>query len=82
MTTGTTTAINGDSSIPFLCHTAMSLTLIQAGVFCYYIDWGEHIVPPPFLLYLLSNYHETWHDSFLRQSLSKAVKVRCIMMSL
>ena len=36
----------------------------------------------PFLLYLLSNYYQTWHDSTLEQNLSKAVKVKSIMTSL
>ena len=35
---------------------------IQAGVFCYYVGWEG----APFLHYLLSNYHQTWHDSSLR----------------
>ena len=38
--------------------------------------------PPLFLLYLLSSYHQTWHDSSLRQNLSKAEKVKSIMTSL
>ena len=37
---------------------------------------------PPFLLYLLFNYHQTWHDNSLRQNLSKTVKVKFIMTSL
>ena len=37
---------------------------IQAGVFCYTIGWGGTLCPPPFLLYLLSNF--PWHDSSLR----------------
>ena len=28
-------------------------------------------MPSPFLLYLLSNYHHTWHDSTMAQNLSK-----------
>ena len=41
---------------------------------------GKSIVPPPlFLLYLLSNYHQTWHDSTMAQNLSRAVKVKSIM---
>ena len=43
---------------------------------------GGHIVPCPFLLYLLFNYHQTWHDSSLRQNLSKTVKVKSILTSL
>ena len=35
----------------------------------------------PFLLYLLSNYYQTWHDGTLAQNLSKAVKVISIMTS-
>ena len=35
--------------------------------------------PPSFLLNLLSNYHQSWHDSSLRQNLSKAEKVKSIM---
>ena len=46
---------------------------IQAEVFCYYIARSP---------YLLSNYHQTWHDSSLSQNLSKAVKVKQIMTSL
>ena len=38
---------------------------IQAGAFRYYIGWEGHNVPPPFLFYLLSNYHQTWHGSTL-----------------
>ena len=53
----------------------MGLNTVQAGVFCYYIG-------PPFLLYLSSNYHQTWHYSSLRQNLSKAVKFKSIMTSL
>ena len=36
----------------------------------------------PFLLYLLSNYHQTWHASTMAQNLSKAVTVKSIMTSL
>ena len=55
---------------------------IQAGLFCYHIGWEGHIVPPPpFLLYLLSNCNQTWHDSSLGQHLSKTVKVKSIMTS-
>ena len=50
---------------------------IQAGVFWNHIGW-----PPPFLLYLLSNYHQTWHASTMPQNLSKTVKVKPIMTSL
>ena len=46
---------------------------IQAGVFWNHIQ---------FLLHLLSNYHQTWHDSTMAQNLSRAVKVKSIMMSL
>ena len=35
-----------------------------------------------FLLYLLSNYHQTWHDSTMAQNLSAAVKVKSKMTSL
>ena len=31
-------------------------------------------MPPLFLLYLWSNYNQTWHDCTLRQNLSKALK--------
>ena len=47
---------------------------IQAGVFWNHIGWG-HIVPPLFLLYLWSNYSQTWHDDTLGRSLSKAIKI-------
>ena len=30
--------------------------------------------PPLFLLYLWSNYNQTWHDGTLGQNLSKAIK--------
>ena len=32
-------------------------------------------MPPLFLLYLWSNYNQTWHDGTLEQNLSKAVKI-------
>ena len=32
-------------------------------------------MPPPFLLYLLSNYNQTWHDGTLGQNLLKATKI-------
>ena len=52
-------------------------------VFCYHIGWGTMCPPPhPFLLYLLSNYHQTCHDSSLRQNLLKSVKVKFIVTSL
>ena len=47
---------------------------IQAGVFWNHIGWGG-IVPPLFLLYLWSNYNQTWHDGTLGKNLSKAVKI-------
>ena len=37
---------------------------------------------PLFLLYLLSNYHQTWYNSTMAQNLSRAVKVKSIMTSL
>ena len=41
---------------------------IQAGVF-----WNH--IGPLFLLYLWSNYNQTWHDGTLGQNLSKAIKI-------
>ena len=38
------------------------LTLFRLGYFGT-IQAGGHIVPPPFLLYLLSNHCQTWHGS-------------------
>ena len=32
-------------------------------------------MPPLFLLYLWSNYNQTWHDGTLGQNLSKAIKI-------
>ena len=32
-------------------------------------------MPPLFLLYLWSNYNQTWHDGTLEQSLLKAIKI-------
>ena len=32
-------------------------------------------MPPLFLLYLLSNYNQAWHDSTLGKNLSKAIKI-------
>ena len=52
------------------------LNPIQSGVFWNHIGWegvGD-IVPPLFLLYLWSNYNQTWRDCTLRQNLSKALK--------
>ena len=40
------------------------------------------IVSLSFLLFLLSSYHQTWHNSSLRENLSKAEKVKFIMTSL
>ena len=42
-----------------------------------HIGWEEgYIVPPPlFLLYLWSNYNQTWLDSTLGQNLSKAIQI-------
>ena len=55
---------------------------IQAGVFWNHIDWGGTLCPPPFLLYLLSNYHQTWHANTLVQNLSKTVIAKPIVTSL
>ena len=56
---------------------------IEAGVFWYHIGWGGTLCPlPPFLLYLLSNYHQTWYHSTMAQNLSRAVKVKFKMTSL
>ena len=59
-----------------------ALNPIQAGVFWNHIGWGGTLCPPPFLLYLLSNYHQTWHASTMAQNLSKTVIVKCIVTSL
>ena len=48
------------------------LNHIRAGVFCYHIGWGHTSVSPFFVV-------QTWHDSSLRQNLSKAVNVKSIM---
>ena len=50
---------------------------IQAGVFWNHIGWGgaHCCVPPLFLLYLWSNYNQTWHDGTLGQNLSKAIEI-------
>ena len=45
------------------------LNPIQAVVFWNYIGWGDTMCSPPFLHYLLSNYHHTWHDSIMAQNL-------------
>ena len=34
---------------------------------------------PPFLLYLWSNYNQTWHDGTLGHNLSKAIKILLIL---
>ena len=51
-------------------NTIAPLNPIQAGVFWNHIDCA----PPLFLLYLWSNYNQTWHDDTLGQNLSKAIK--------
>ena len=51
---------------------------IQAGVFWNHRGWGGGggtLSPPLFLLYLWSNYNQTWHDGTLGQNLSKAIKI-------
>ena len=51
------------------------LTLFRLGSFGT-IEAGGHIVLLPlFLLYLWSNYNQTWHDGTLGQNLSKAIKI-------
>ena len=45
---------------------------IQAGVFWNHIGWGGTF---RFLLYLWSNYNQTWHDGTLGQNLSKPIKI-------
>ena len=56
---------------------------IQAGVFWNHIGWGGGtLCPPLFLLYLSSNYHQTWHASTMALNLSKTVIVKSIVMSL
>ena len=49
---------------------------IQAGVFWNHIaiGWGAQCAPL-FLLYLWSNYNQTWHDGTLGQNLPKAIKI-------
>ena len=50
---------------------------IQAEVFCYYIVWGIVLPPPPPVSPLrVVQLSPNWHDSSLRQNLSKAVKFR------
>ena len=51
------------------------INLIQAGVFWNHIGWGGDIVPPLLLLYLWSNYNQSWHDGTLGQNLSKSIKM-------
>ena len=53
-----------------------SLTLFRLGYF------GTIVPPPTFLLYLLSNYHQTGHDSNMAQNLSRTIKVKSKMTSL
>ena len=73
----------GFSSTRFLQpHSYFALTLFRLGSFGNHMGWGAQSPPPPFLLYLLSNYHKTWHDSTMAQNLSRAVKVKSIMTSL
>ena len=50
---------------------------VQVGVFWNHIGWeggGAHCARPQFLLYLLSNHHQTLHGSNMAQNLSKTVK--------
>ena len=55
------------------------MALIQAGVFWNHIRLGgAQCAPPPsplFLLYLWSNYNQTWYDGTLGQNLSKVIKI-------
>ena len=39
-------------------------------------------MPPPFLLYLLSDYYQTWYDSTMAQNLSKSIIVKSKLKSL
>ena len=55
---------------------------IKAGVFVIIQSWGGTLCPPPFNSPLLSNYHQTWHDSAMAQDFSNAVKFESIMTSL
>ena len=48
---------------------------IQAGVFWNHIGWRGTLCPPLFLLYLWSNYNQTWHGGTLGQNLSKAINI-------
>ena len=52
------------------------LTLFRLGSFWSQKKGLGHIMPPPplFLLYLWSNYNQTWHVGTLGQNLSKAIK--------
>ena len=56
-----------------------SLTLFRLGSFGTILARGHiwaHCAPPPLLLlYLWSNYNQTWHDGTLGQNLSKAIKI-------
>ena len=49
---------------------------VHAGVFWNDIGWGGEgtMCPSLFLLYLWSNYNQTWHDGIMRQNLSKSIK--------
>ena len=58
------------------------LTLFRLGYFGTIRLEGGTLCPPPFLLYLLPNYHQTWHASTMAQDLSKAVIVKSIVTSL
>ena len=51
-----------------------SVDPIQAGVFWNHVGWGGTLFLL-FLLYLWSNYNQTWHDDPLGQILSKAIKI-------
>ena len=61
-----------------LCWAAVlipNLNPIQAGVFWNPGGQGTLCPLPLFLLYLWSNYNQTWHDGTLGQNLSKPIKI-------
>ena len=61
--------------------TALESVFLTGGILEPYRLGKGHIVPPPFFLYLLSNYHQTWHANTMAQNLSKTVIVKSIVTS-
>ena len=54
-------------------NSCVLLTSIMTFVFFQFLS--IHIVSPLFLLYLWSNYNQTWHGDTLGQNLSNAIKI-------